>query len=88
MPHQINVHAVAGVLRLIDGKFSPHGLSPPDRLIRDLKLAPELAVARHDQSHVVAELGQGRWQGAHHIAHSTHLDHRRAFRGSEQDAHG
>ena len=88
MTHQINGHAIGGMLRLIDGKFRSHGLSPPDRLIRDLKLAPKLAVARHDQAYIVAELGQGGGQRAHHIAHSTHLDHRRAFRGSEQDAHG
>ena len=85
--HQINGHPIVRMTGLVNSKFSPHGLSTPDRLIGDVEKIPELAVARHDQPDVVVELAQGWGQGTHHIAHSADLDHRGAFRGSEQDAH-
>ena len=49
------------------------------------------ALAQH-QPDVVLALGlaqgrQGRGEGAHHISHATHLDHRCAFRSRKQDAH-
>ncbi len=57
MADQVHGHPIGWVFGLVDGKFSAHGLSTPDRLIWDLELAPKLAVARHDQPNVMAKLG-------------------------------
>ena len=87
MTHQVDRHPIGGMLRFIDGELGAHGLGSPDRLRRHVEAAPELGVARHDQAHVVAELGQCRGQRANNIAHPSNLDHRGAFRCSEEDAH-
>ena len=85
--HQVDRHPIGGMLRFVDSEFGAHRLGPPDRLSRHVEAAPELGVARHDQANVVAELGQCRRQRANNIAHPSNLDHRGAFRCSEEDAH-
>ncbi|CAI8393677.1 MAG: Uncharacterised protein [Synechococcus sp. MIT S9220] len=88
MAHQVKGKAIGGMAGLEHGEFSAHGLGAPDRFSGNLELAPELAVARHDQAHVVAELGQSRRQGADHIAHTAHLHHGCTFGGGKQHTHG
>ncbi|CAI8378400.1 MAG: Uncharacterised protein [Cyanobium sp. ARS6] len=88
MPDQIERQAVGGMAGLEDCKFSAHGLGAPDGFSWNLQLAPELAVAGHDQANVMAELGQSRRQGTDHIAHTAHLHHGCTFSGGKQHTHG
>ena len=88
MADQIEGQTVLGMARFIDSKVRAHGVGPPDRFRRNLKLAPEPAIARHDQPHVMAQAGEGGRQGAHHVPHAANLDHRGAFGCGEQHAHG
>ena len=58
MAHQVDGEAVAGVTGLEHSELRAHGLGPPDGFAAHLQAGPKLAVARHDDPHVVAQFGQ------------------------------
>jgi hypothetical protein len=87
MTHQIDRQATGGVAGFEDGEFSSHRESAPDRFRGNLQLAPQLAVPRHDDAHVMPQGRQGRRQGSHHVSHSPHLHHRSAFGRGKQNPH-
>ena len=54
MAHQINRQAVGRVATFEHGKVVAHGVAAPNWLRAHLQPRPQLAVARQDDSHVVA----------------------------------
>ena len=59
MAHQVERQAILRVPGFIDGEIGAHGVGAPDGLGRNVETAPEPAIARHDQAHVMAEGLQG-----------------------------